>query len=127
MPNALEEVARTYIRAWGERDPALRERLVEACFAADGRLVTRHRVIRGRAALIAEMAAFHARAQWRGIRLLSVIDTGATTFRLRGLVEFHDGTSAEAFDAGEVDAAGKIALVLTFDGPLADANEQTAR
>jgi hypothetical protein len=122
MANAIEAVAHTYIRAWSERDPALRERLLEECFAADGRFVTRRRVIRGRAALAAEMERFHARAQWRSIRRLSVIDTGDTTFRWRGAVEFHDGTIAEAFDAGEIDADGKIVLLLTFDGPLADAD-----
>lgn len=126
MPSTIEVAAETYIRAWGERDPALREQLLEACFAADGRFVTRRRVVRGRAALAAEMARFHAASHWRNIRRLSAIDTGETTFRFRGVVEFDDGTSAESFDTGEVDAAGKIALLITFDGPLADANE-TAR
>jgi hypothetical protein len=122
MPNAIGATIDTYIRAWRERDAAARDELLEASFAEDGRFVTRRRVVRGRAALAAEMAAFHARAQVRGIRLLSAIDNGETTFRYRGVVEFHDGTTAEAFDAGEVDATGKITLLLTFDGPLADAS-----
>jgi hypothetical protein len=41
----------TYVRAWQERDPDARARLLEQCFAADGRFVTRGRVFQGRAAL----------------------------------------------------------------------------
>jgi hypothetical protein len=119
MENAIHRVVDTYIRTWIERDPVRREQLLEECFALEGRLVTRHRAIVGRAALLADMARFHANFRWRSIRRLSAIDTGSTSFRFRGIVEFDDGTTAEAFDAGEVDADGKIALVLTFDGPLA--------
>ena len=41
MPNLAETAVRTYIRAWSERDPAVRAALIEECFAADGRFVTR--------------------------------------------------------------------------------------
>ena len=117
--NAIERVVDTYIRAARERDPAQREQLLEECFAVDGRFVTRHRVIVGRAALAADMARFHAHFRWRSIRLLSAVDTGSTTFRFRGAVEFEDGRLAESSDVGEVNAEGKISLLITFDGPLA--------
>jgi hypothetical protein len=120
MPNPIERVVDTYLRAWTERDPALRQELLEACFAVDGRLVTRHRVIAGRAALAADMERFHTSFQVRSVRRLSAIDTGHTTFRVRGVVEFQDGKIAEGFDAGEIGADGKITVVLTFDGPLPD-------
>lgn len=124
MANGIEAAIETYIQAWRERDAEQREKLLEACFAADGRFITRRRAIRGRVALAAEMARFHsANTHWRDIRRLSAIDTGETTFRYRGAVDFDDGTSAEAFDAGEVDAEGKIVLLLTFDGPLAGPNQ----
>ncbi|HTV20534.1 MAG TPA: hypothetical protein VMG12_17745, partial [Polyangiaceae bacterium] len=109
----------TYIAAFIERDPVRREQLLNECFAVDGRLVTRHRVIQGRAALAADIARFHRDFRWRSVHRLSPIDVGSRTFRYRGVVEFEDGTTAEAFDAGEVNADGKISLVLTFDGPLA--------
>ena len=124
MSNAIEQVVETYIQAWGERDPQRRERLIEACFAADGRFVTRRRVVHGRVALAADMARFHTDTRWRAIRRLSVIDVGSTTFRFRGVVEFHDETLAESSDSGEVDAHGKISLLITFDGPLADLVER---
>ena len=44
-----------------------------------------------------------------------------TTFRFRAAVAHRDGRIfSDLFDAGEVDADGRIALVLTFVGPLPD-------
>jgi hypothetical protein len=35
------------------------------------------------------------------------------------VVDRRDGsTGVESFDTGEIDAAGRIALLFTFDGPL---------
>jgi hypothetical protein len=65
------------------------------------------------------MTAFFPRLH--RIRLLSVIDHGKTSFRFRGVADLHDGTTGENFDAGEIDADGRISLILTFAGPLADA------
>lgn len=58
------------------------------------------------------------------IRVTSAIDARGTTFRYRAVAEFRDGTSLESFDAGESDADGRIALILTFAGPLAEAVER---
>jgi hypothetical protein len=121
MPSAVEIAVETYIRAWSERDRATRASMIEACFAADGRIVTRSREIRGPAALAEEIARLHEDPQFLRIKVLSAIDARGTTFRFRGALERRDGTSAEAFDAGEIDATGKISLLLTFAGPLADA------
>jgi hypothetical protein len=121
MPNPIETAIETYIQAWSERDPALRKTLIEACFAADGRIVTRGREIVGRAAFADAIAGFHAASdsQFRGIRLTSAIDVGRTTFRFSGLIEYRDGTtSVEAFDAGEIDASGRISVLFSFDGVL---------
>jgi hypothetical protein len=43
--------------------------------------------------------------------------------RGRSIVERRDGTSIEFFDAGEIDADGRIATLLVFAGPLADLSE----
>ena len=119
MPSLVETAVQTYIRAAGERDPAVRATLLEACFAADGRLVTRSRVIQGREAISAMIGRFHADPTMRGFRLTSAIDTASTTFRYRSVAERHDGTSVDFFDAGEIDADGRICTLLVFDGPLA--------
>lgn len=121
MPSPVETAVETYIRASGERDPAARAKLVEACFAEDGRLVTRSGVIRGRASIDAVIARFLGDPQNLGFRLASVVDASGTTFRYRSLIDRRDGTTIEFFDAGEIDADGRIATLLVFRGPLADA------
>jgi hypothetical protein len=119
MSSPVHSAVETYIRAAGERDPAARAKLIEACFAEDGRIVTRSAVIRGRAAVDAMIARFHADPQMRGFRMTSAIDAAATTFRYRSVVERRDGTTIEFFDAGEIDAEGRIVTLLVFSGPLA--------
>jgi hypothetical protein len=120
MATPVQTAAETYIRAAGERDPAARAKLLEACFAEDGRFVTRSSVIRGRAAIDAMIARGLADPQLVGFRLTTVVDAVGTTFRFRSLVERRDGTTLEFFDAGEINADGKIATLLVFAGPLAD-------
>jgi hypothetical protein len=123
MSSAVEVAVDTYVRAAQERDPVVRARLLEACFAVDGRMVTPKREIRGRAAIGEMLTRAHADPQLLRIRLLSAVDARGTTFRYRAVVDKRDGTSAEAFDAGEIDSTGRISLILTFDGPLADAED----
>ena len=116
MANAVE----LYIRAATERDPAARAALLEACFAADGRLVTTSREFRGRAEVAAMLERFHATEPPR-IRITSAVDVRGTIFRFRSAVDRTDGTTLDFFDAGELDADGRIKLIVTFAGPLADA------
>jgi hypothetical protein len=123
MPQAVETAVDTYIRAWSERDPAIRAAMIDACFAADGRIVARSWEIRGRTALADAMATFLADPQLLRIRVTSVVDARGTTFRFRAVLDRRDGTSLESFDAGEVDAEGRISLLLTFGGPLGEADE----
>lgn len=124
MPEPVEIAVQAYIRAVSERDPALRAQQLEACFAEQGRFVTRSREIRGRAGVAEMLTRFHADPRPFRIRLLSVVDATGTIFRFRSLVENRDGTSDEFFDAGEIDAEGRISLILTFSGPLAEAGDE---
>jgi hypothetical protein len=119
MASLVETAVQAYIRAAGERDPVVRAALLEACFAANGRLVTRSRVIQGREAISAMIDRFHADPTMEGFRMTSAVDAGATTFRYRSVAERQDGTTIEFFDAGEIDADGRICTLLVFDGPLA--------
>jgi hypothetical protein len=120
MASALQIAVDTYVRMWNEPDPAVRAAMLEACFAADGRLVTRSREIRGRAQLTEFMTKFLADPQVSKIRVTSPIDAQGTTFRFHAVVELRDGTQLESFDAGQIDADGRISLILTFAGPLTD-------
>lgn len=122
MTTLVEKAVDTYVRAWKELDPARRWELVEACWAMNGRLVTRNREIRGRKALAEEMAKTHADPTMLGIRIVSAIDAKGRTFRFRAVADLNNGTSPETFDAGEIDDEGRISVILTFGGPLADAN-----
>lgn len=119
MSNPTEVAARTYAAAWAELDPVARARMLEACFAADGRIAARGDGIRGRAALAAAIDAFHADPRRLTTRITSAIDVQGRLFRFRAVLEHADGTPfAEVHDAGEVDAEGRIAILLTFVGPL---------
>jgi hypothetical protein len=123
MPSPVEIAVDTYVRAGQERDPTLRRKLLEACFAPDGRMVSRTREVRGHAAIAAEFDRFAADPEAVGVRLTSVVDAVGNTFRYRSVVDRRDGTSLEFFDAGEIDASGRIAVLLLFAGPLRDAAE----
>lgn len=118
MSNAIETAVRTYLQAWSEPNPDVRASLLEACFAGDGRVVTNHRVIDGRQALGQVMT--RVSAKFAHLRLTGPIDVGRKTFRFCGVAEHCDGTVAEHFEAGEVDADGKIAFVLTFPSSLSE-------
>jgi hypothetical protein len=110
MTNPVEIAVDTCIRASSERDPAVRATLLEACFAEDGRMVTRSREIRGRARLAAALTGFLAEPRLLRIRVASAIDARGTTFRYRAVAERRNGTSVESFDAGEIDGTGRISL-----------------
>jgi hypothetical protein len=125
MPSIVQTAVETYIRATTERDPALRMKLAEACIAPEIRIVTRSRELRGRAALLEEMARFLANPEFAGIRILSTLDAQGTTFRFRSCVVHRDGREDEFFDAGEIDETGRIRLLLLFAGSLADADAAT--
>jgi len=125
MASAVKIAVDTYIRAASERDAQARAALLDACFAEDGRMVTRSRELRGRAALAEMFTRFLADPDVLGVRLLSAVDAQGTTFRFRSAVERRDGTLLEAFDAGEIDDNGQISLILTFAGPLADAPDRS--
>jgi hypothetical protein len=120
MPTAIERTVTTFIRAWSERDPAIRAKMIEACFAENGRMVTRSGEIRGRVALADEMTRVTSDPRLVRIRLTSVIDAKGTTFRYRGFADYSDGRSLENLDVGELDADGRIALVMAFGGPLGE-------
>jgi hypothetical protein len=117
MASAIETTVDKYIRIFSEPDSSKRAELIAVCFAPDGRIVTRSREIRGHAG-VAEMAnRFLADPEVLRVRVVA-IDAANTTFRFRALTDLRDGRTIEVNDAGEIDAEGRIALLLTFAGPL---------
>jgi hypothetical protein len=117
MSSPSEIAARTYVAAWQQSDAAARAPLIDACFAIDGRIVSPGAVIRGRSALAAAMSDFFSDPRGLSARLVSDIDAQGPLFRFRAVVEDRDGRIVfDGFDAAEVDAEGRIAVLLTFGG-----------
>jgi len=118
MPTPTEIAARTYAAAWQEPDAAKRLEMIEACWATDGRLVTPSGGFRGRAALAKAMDAFRADPRGMTARIAEgSLDIQGVVFRFRSELEHRDGTIVPGFDAGEVDAEGRITTLITFNGP----------
>ncbi len=116
----VEVAVDTYIRAVCKSDHETRVALLEQCLAPDIRMVTSGREICGRTEFVGELNRFLSDPNLAQVRVSSAVQAKGKTFRYRAIAEFKNGTSAEAFDAGEIDAKGRIALILTFAGPLPD-------
>jgi hypothetical protein len=117
MPSPAEIAARTFVAAWQEPDEAARVRLIEACFAADGRIVSPGAVIRGRAALAAAISDFFADPRGLSARLASAIEARGALFRFRSVVADREGHVVfDGLDTAEVDADGRITVLLTLSG-----------
>lgn len=121
MASPTEIAAQTYAAAWSEPDPAIRARMIDACFAVDGRIVSPGAVIRGRAALAAAITDFRADPRGLTAALASPVDARGPIFRFRSTIAHRDGTTGEFFDTGEVDADGRITVLIAFAGPLPEA------
>lgn len=118
MSSVAEIAFESYVASWQERDAALRLALLEKCWAADGRFVTGGTVVRGREALCAYQDKFANDPREAKIQMIAPPDVQGKLFRLRAHAVFSDGTvSPESFEAGELDADGRIQTILTFKGP----------
>lgn len=119
--DTTELAARRYIDAWLDSDRERRTQLIEACFAADGRIVFGGQVIRGRAELAAAIDAFRIDPRTLSARLTSPVEAAGPMFRFRARFEHPDGRRhSELIDIGEVDGDGRIAALYTFVEPLAE-------
>lgn len=110
---------RTYAAVWAEPDPDTRARMIEDCFAADGRIATSGAGIRGRAELAAAITELRADPRGLAVRLVGAIDVQGRKFRIHSVVEQRDGGTTAFFDAGEVDVDGRISILITFREPPA--------
>ena len=117
MSSPTKIAAQTYVAAWQESDAAARTRLIDACFAVDGRIVSPGTVIRGRAALAATIDDFFSDPRGLSARLVSASEAQGPIFRFSTVVQDRDGRVVfDGFDAAEVDADGRIAVLLAFGG-----------
>jgi hypothetical protein len=119
MSDSIKRSVASYAAAWAERDPARRAELLARAVTDDVRIVigAGNREVRGRAALEAEIVAFHQRVSEVRVRVTSGIDVQGSLCRFTGRVEGPQGQiGPDAWDACECDANGRIRLVLTFAG-----------
>jgi hypothetical protein len=117
MPSPAEVAAKTYVAAWQEPDAVTRARMLEGCFAVEGRIVSPGTAIRGRAVLAKAIDDFFADPRGLSARLVGAIDAQGPIFRFRSVVEDRDGRILfDGFDAGEIDVDGRIEVLLTFGG-----------
>lgn len=119
MASPVEVAVENYIRVFSERDEGKRAALIEASCAPDIRLIARSREFRGREAIADLANRFFADPNMLGIRVVAR-DAQGKTFRLRVLTDAREGSIPEVYDAGMIDDSGRIALILTFAGPLVD-------
>jgi len=132
MSDAIKRAVASYTAAWTQRDPELRADLLARAVTEDVRIVigAGQRAIVGRAALEAEIAAFHRRFPVTHIRMTSGVQVQGNLARFTGQAEGSDGPiGAEAYDTCECDPSGRIRVLFTFAGvtlPPADGASEPA-
>ncbi|HSR96511.1 MAG TPA: nuclear transport factor 2 family protein [Kofleriaceae bacterium] len=110
-----ETAARRYIAAWLTADAAERTRLLEQCFADDGRIVLRGIETRGRAALAQAIEQFAADPRRLTARITDDVEAQDPLFRFRAVFDHPDGARHSSVqDLGEVDASGRITTIYSF-------------
>ncbi len=110
-----EVAARRYIAAWLDPDPAERARLVEDCFAENGRIILRGTELRGRTALAQAIEEFVADPRRLTARITDDVEAQGPLFRFRAVFERPDGTRFSSVqDVGEVDGFGQIVTIYSF-------------
>ena len=116
MPSVAETID-AYVAAWAETDADKRRALIERAWAADGSYVDPIADIEGRDALSEMIAGFHAQSPGSTIVKTSGIDQHHDKIRFAWAMRGADGkTMLEGIDVGEVDADGKLALIVGFWG-----------
>lgn len=111
-----QRAVETYFAAWNERDPERIVALVAACVTEDATLTASYHSVTGREALAAFIAEFRKACPDDRAVLTSKVETVGTCFRFTGRGEQPDGTIyGEVMDVGELDDAGLIKRLTTFD------------
>ena len=120
MPTVdVPAVVETYVRAWHERNPTERRRLLEASWADGGVYTDPNGTIEGRDELDEAIASFHEQRPDVRIEVRSRIDAFDTQFRfLWATVDGSGKVLREGIDFGQVASDGRISLVVGFFGLL---------
>lgn len=116
---ALKESLARYLAAWHEPDPEIRRSHITAVWAPDGLFVDPRDRIAGRENLLAYITKF--RQEFPGVifEATSGFDLHHEVFRYSWQMRAADGkVQLQAFDVGQLDGQGQIALLIGFFGPF---------
>ncbi len=123
--SAAEAVA-AYGAAWSEQDPDKRLTLLEKAWSEDGVYSDPTAEVKGRQALADHIGGFLAQSNGARIVLTSAVDLHhEIRLRFSWKMVAPDGqtTVAEGFDYGELDADGRLRLIVGFFGPFPPLDE----
>ncbi len=112
-----EEIVDAYMAAWTEPDETAARRPLERAWSDDGRYVDPMADVSGRAALVAQITAFHL--QMPGVRLsrTSAVDEHHGRVRFTWAMHTADGAlGMEGVDFCELAADGRLHAVTGFFG-----------
>jgi hypothetical protein len=121
--NTLSITVDTYLSAWNETDTGSREKLIEAVWANDGRLIDPPLSASGHCEISDMAAALQAQFPGHQFRRASDVDEHHGHFRFAWQLIAPDGSVAiSGMDVGAIDENGHIAQITGFFGdlPLSD-------
>lgn len=111
----FERLARGYVAAWNQSDPAALRGAVDELFTADVRYVDPLVDVTGRAALVATVTAVREQFPLFTFRLAGPVDGHHDQVRFRWELGPADGDAPIAgFDVAVTDGAGRISRVCGF-------------
>jgi hypothetical protein len=114
---ATNDIIEAYIAAWNEPDAGKRKVLIDKCWADDGLYCDPQADIRGRDALDATIAGFHAQAPGARIDITSTVDQHHNQLRFLWAFRTADGnTPIEGIDVGELAPDGRLSRIVGFWG-----------
>jgi hypothetical protein len=112
VANVLE-----YVAAWNEPDAATRLEILERCWADDAAYVDPNVELRGRSALCEHISKVQAGRPGARIEMMSGVDAHHRVVRFLWRLVRADGSFGEAsIDFGEVDANGRLTMIVGFFG-----------
>jgi transcriptional regulator with XRE-family HTH domain len=119
MPD-LETTIATYLDAWNETDPELRDKLIEDVWAYDGQLIDPPLAAAGRAQISGMAATLQAQFPGHQFRRSSLIDEHHGHFRFAWQLVAADGSvTLTGLDVGQLGEDGHLAQIVGFFGEVA--------
>jgi hypothetical protein len=106
-----------YVAAWNEPDAAMRQEILDGCWADDAAYVDPSVELKGRAALLQHISKLQAGRPGARIEMMSGVDAHHDVVRFLWRLVRADGSAGDvSIDFGEVGADGRLAKIVGFFG-----------